>query len=74
MGRPKLDLSEFIDSNVDLFMYLIEYQPVPGVQIVERGGKWGAGESERTRSLPLSPSSLPSFFFSSEISLPRSTI
>ena len=24
MGRPKLDISDLIDSNVDLFIYLIE--------------------------------------------------
>ena len=24
MGRPKLDMTDLIDSNVDLFMYLIE--------------------------------------------------
>ena len=25
MGRPKFDLSNLIDSNVDLFMYLVRY-------------------------------------------------
>ena len=56
-----------------------------GVQIVERGGsgervklyigsgRVGGGEG-KSGSLPLSPSKLPAFFFSSWIFLPRSTI
>ena len=51
------------------------YYPVPGVQIVERSGKWGAstpgkrgrgggvGGRARERRYLQSPSSLPSFFF-----------